>query len=63
MPRTPRVIASVPPALYDAARGRLGLDADASPSHVVRAALAMAAGEDVAQHTPRRGPTPRRRAA
>jgi hypothetical protein len=63
MPRTPRVIATVPPALFDAARGRLGLGDDAAPSHVIRAALAVAAGEDIAKHLPmRKGPAPRRAA-
>jgi hypothetical protein len=49
---TPRRAARVPDSLMDAARRGLGLPADARESDVMRRALALAGGVDVADHTP-----------
>jgi hypothetical protein len=59
---TPRLCVVVPPALLAAARQATDAP-DATTSELVRLALAQLAGVDVADYTPKRGRTPRRRPA
>lgn len=61
MAATRKVFARAPEALLDAARKGLRLGPDIRESDVVRAALALAGGVDVAEYTPRQG-RPRRKA-
>lgn len=57
--QTPRVSVRIPPALFDAARVATGLPT-ATPSEVIRVALARLAGVDPSEYALRQGCRPPR---